>query len=82
MRLFWLSTIIAISILSCNTQQKDKQNLVSLIPNDHHIVIRINNLESFNSAVKNNQIISEIEKFEAVDNLKQELSSLKFIQTN
>jgi len=82
MRFFCLCALVAIVLFSCEKRTDNKTNLLSKIPNSSEIIITVNNLESLKTAIKNNQLITELGSLKSVKGFERQITPLKFIQTN
>lgn len=82
MRTYWSSALLAILFFSCSSKTADKTNLLSKIPEDCSIILKLNNLESLSDALKNNQLVSEFKNQDSLKVAIEQMEPLKYFQTN
>jgi len=73
--------VLAFSLLaflfSCNNSKKSITELFHLIPENTSLVIKINDLKSFKSDIKNNDFINKLPSSDLQNNIKNHLENLK-----
>jgi hypothetical protein len=73
--LYFLAIIL--TVCSCDYTQKSPLTIEDLVPKNTSIVLSINSLESFQSAIDNNELISKIGVFKSLKKALIPLDSLK-----
>ena len=80
MKNIWNYLILIILIGSCNPSNK-KQNLIDYINDDASVILKINNLGSLKSNLKNNTFLDEISSTTSYANLSEKLALLNYLNT-
>ena len=68
---------IILSVFSCDYTPKPVRSIEDLVPKNASIVLHINSLEGFQSAVENNHLISKTGAFNSLKKVLTPLDSLK-----
>ena len=78
MRLFCFS-LLFILFFNCSRSGKKHSNLIEFIPENAHLIIKSNNLESLNNSIINSDFIQRFSKTNSYQNLNQKLKSLSLL---
>lgn len=73
--------IISTFFYSCIQKQDKKTTLSQLIPESSSIIVKINDVETFKSDIKNNDFVSTISKTNTYKSIEQKLKNLKQLNT-
>ena len=68
--------LILIIIVSCNSESSKQSELVSFIPSNSALIIKINDFQRFKSDIKNSDLIKEFANTSVYINTEKSLSSL------
>ena len=71
-----LLLLIVISFLSCKNSKDKATSLEQFIPESSHVILKINNLETFKSDINNNHLISALSKKHPYEKLKKTLNDI------
>lgn len=82
MLLRFISPLLLLLILSCNTSRTTEFPLLDYVPEEASLVIKINNLNAFLSELKNNQFLTDIAKKEAVEKVTAVFSTINLIESD
>lgn len=77
MHKFLYFLVIILTIFSCNYTQKSTRSIEDLVPKNASVVLSINSLEGFQSAINNNALISKTGVFKLLKKALIPLDSLK-----
>ena len=75
-KLFFILSIF-LTIYSCNNSKKKSTTLYHLIPENSSLVLKINDLETFKSDIKNNDFISKLNTSTLQKNIAKQFDNLK-----
>ncbi|WP_036380016.1 hypothetical protein [Muricauda sp. MAR_2010_75] len=81
MRYKVLFCLLALFILSCETEVKTKNSLLDHLPPNPALVIKITNLSNFKSELKNNAFISKTKSFPVYKTVLEKLDNLSHLST-
>ena len=73
--LYFLAIIL--TVFSCDYTPKSTRSIEDLVPKNSSVVLSINSLESFKSAINNNDLISKSGAFNSLKKALKPLDSLK-----
>ena len=69
--------VILIAVYSCDNVQNSKRSIEDLVPKNASIVLSINSLDGFKSAINNNDLLVKTAAFEALKKALMPLDSLQ-----
>lgn len=69
--------ILILIIVGCTTESTKQNNLISFIPSNSAIIIKINDFQRFKSDIKNSELIKEFNKTDAYKKFEKKLAPLK-----
>ena len=75
-KFLFIFTVVAL-LFSCNNSNKNTTKLFHLIPENTSLVIKINDLETFKSDIKNNDIINKLPSYTLLKDIDKHLENLK-----
>ena len=79
-RIFFLLCILL--LIGCTTETPKEYSLLKFVPQNAAIVLQINDLESFRSELKNNQLLQSFKKPQFKQDLNAFVSYLDYLQPN
>ena len=82
MKKLFVLLFISTLLFSCNTRQKKEPNLTQLIPQTSSVIVKINDIETFKSDIKNNDFINSISKTKTYIALDKKLKLINQLNTN
>ncbi len=77
-----LSTLLILFIFACSPSKSTEYPLLAYVPDDASLVIKINNLNTFLSELKNNQFLGEIAKEKSIEKLSQAFGMLSKVESD
>ena len=77
MHKFLYFLVIILTVFSCDYTQKSTRSIEDLVPKNASVVLSINSLEGFQSAINNNALISKTGVFKSLKKALIPLDSLK-----
>ncbi|OUS00519.1 hypothetical protein A9Q86_11170 [Flavobacteriales bacterium 33_180_T64] len=80
MKKIWLVFFCFTLLFNCENSKPKTLNLISLVPEDTEILIKINSSEGLENGLKNNQLIKELDNYSQIENLKSLITP--FISVN
>jgi len=69
--------ILILIIVGCATESTKQNSLISFIPSNSAVIIKINDFQRFKSDIKNSELIKEFSKTDAYKNFEEKLIPLK-----
>jgi len=82
MKKLFVLLLLSAFIHSCNTRQKKESNLTQLIPQTSSVIVKINDIETFKSDIKNNDFITSIYNTKPYKLLDKKIKLINQINTN
>ncbi|WP_067030953.1 ribonuclease HII [Allomuricauda sp. CP2A] len=82
MRYKVLFCLLALFILSCETEVKTKDSLLGHLPPNPALIIKITNLSNFKSELKNNAFLTKTKSFPVYKEVLGKLNNLGHLSTN
>lgn len=82
----WFRSVTVVLLLtiflSCDQAHTGKSDLLSFIPDDSSLIVKINNLNTFRSELKNNHFLNDIKNTTSSKRISQSFRILNKIQTD
>lgn len=69
--------ILILIIVGCTSESTKQNNLISFIPTNSAVIIKINDFQRFKSDIKNSELIKEFNKTDAYKKFEKKLTPLK-----
>ena len=83
MRLKSVTVVLLLLIyISCDQVHSGKSDLLSFIPDNSSVIVKINNLNTFRSELKNNHFLNDIKSTASTQRIKESFRILDEIQTD
>ncbi len=77
-----LFLIVTLFFISCKTEVKTSDSLLSYLPSDSQLILKINNLSNFKSELKNSTFLKETSGFPIHEKIKDKLNQLTHVTTD
>ena len=82
MRLKSFAILLLLFIISCDPGKTVESDLLSYVPENATIIVRINNLNTFRSELKNNHFLNDLSATESVRKIRKTFGVLNEIQSD
>ncbi|MCK0122781.1 ribonuclease HII [Gelidibacter sp. F2691] len=79
MRTIWL-LLTLILVISCDTDPKEHSNLINLVPKNSSVIVKTTSIEGLINVFKNNTLLSQFAKSDALDALNSNLEFLDHLK--